>query len=75
MIEGCVTMTCGEPTPPQLLAWQRLWTLLLGCGTHTSDAMADQPDTGPEHAHADAEATASALKAERDGKRSSERNS
>jgi len=75
MIEGCVTMTGGEPAPPQLLAWQRLWTLLLGCGTYTSDAMADRPATGPENAHADSVASESALKAERDGKRSSERNS
>jgi hypothetical protein len=61
MIEGCVTMTCGEPTPPQLLAWQRLWTLLLGCGTHTSDAMADQSATGPKNAHAASGATESGV--------------
>jgi hypothetical protein len=66
-------MTCSEPTPPQLVAWQRLWTLLLACGTNTNDAMADQPATGPENAHADSVASASALKAARDDERSNER--
>jgi hypothetical protein len=27
--EDCLRITAGEPTPMQLLAWQRLWALLL----------------------------------------------
>jgi hypothetical protein len=68
-----VTIAPAPPGAAQLAAWQRLWTLLLASGPNTSDAMADQPATGPENAHADAEATVSALKAARDDERSNER--
>jgi hypothetical protein len=40
--EDCLRITAGEPTPMQLLAWQRLWALLL------APVDSKSPDTASE---------------------------
>ena len=66
MIEGCVKIVAGEPTLPQLLAWARLWALLLSPELPGPPVTADETVTGLQTSNV-------ALEDERDSRRSNER--
>jgi hypothetical protein len=46
MMKGCVKIIAGDPTPPQLSAWARLWALLLSPELPGPPVTADETVTG-----------------------------
>jgi hypothetical protein len=53
MKEDCLRIAAGEPTPMQLLAWQRLWALLLAPADSKSPDTASECRAKPEPAPCD----------------------
>lgn len=60
MKEGGVKIVTGDPTPLQLSAWQRLWTLLLAPADTQNPVAEDKTATGFKGVHEASGATETA---------------